>query len=67
MSWKSKVNNKIVEYISYMIAHNGSAFDSCIVLNNVPQWRSIVNLIKNGAGIVSLLLINVCVDQNKKS
>ena len=26
------VNSKIVEYILYMVAHNGSAFDSYIVL-----------------------------------
>ena len=49
-----KVKNKIVEYYLYMIAHNGSGFDSYVVLNNLPQWRSVVKLIENGAGIASL-------------
>ena len=49
-----------------MIAHNGSGFDSYVVLNNLPQWRSVVKLIKNGAGIVSLKLFNGYVDPVKK-
>ena len=61
-----KVKNKIVEYNLYLIAHNGSGFDSYLVLNNLPQWRSIVKLIKNGAGIFSLKIFNSYVDQNKK-
>ena len=32
-----KVKNKIVEYNLYLIAHNGSGFDSYVVLNNIPQ------------------------------
>ena len=61
-----KVKNKIVEYNLYLIAHNGSGFDSCVVLNNLPQWRSVVKLIKNGAGIVSLKIFNGYVDPVKK-
>ena len=49
-----------------MIAHVGSGFDSYVVLNNLPQWRSVVKLIKNGRGIVSLKIFNGYVDQNKK-
>ena len=49
-----------------MIAHNGSGFDSYVVLNNLPQWRSIVKPIKNGVGIISLKIFNRYVDQNKK-
>ena len=49
-----------------MIAHNGSGFDSYVVLNNLPQWRSVVELIKNGAGIVSLKIFNGYVDPVKK-
>ena len=60
------VKNKIVEYNLYLIAHNGSGFDSYVVLNNFPQWRIVVNLIKNAAGNVSLKLYNGFVDQNKK-
>ena len=61
-----KVKNKIVEYNLYLIAHNGSCFDSYVVLNNLPQWRSVVKLIKNGAGIVSLKIFNGYVDEKKK-
>ena len=61
-----KVKNKIVEYNLYLIAHNGSGFDSYVVLNNLPKWRSIVKLIKNGAGIVSLKIFNGYVDPVKK-
>ena len=49
-----------------MIAHIESGFDSYVVLNKLPQWRSVVNLIKNGAGNVSLEIFNGYVDENKK-
>ena len=49
-----------------MIAHNGSGFDGYVVLNNLPQWRSVDKLNENGAGIVSLNIFNGYVDQNKK-
>ena len=58
-----KFNNKI--YNLYLIAHNGSGFDSYVVLNNLPQQRN-VNLIKNGAGIVSLKIFNGYVDEKKR-
>ena len=61
-----KVKNKIVEYNLYLIAHNGSGFDSYVVLKNLHQWRCIVKLIKNGAGIVSPKIFNVYVDPVKK-
>ena len=60
-----KIKNQIVEYNLYLIAHNGSGFDSYVVLNNLPQWRSVVNLIKNGAGIVSSKILNGYVDKKK--
>ena len=60
------MKDKIVEQNLYLTAHNGSGFDSYVVLNNLPQWRSVVKLNKNGAGIVSLKLVNGYVDQNKK-
>ena len=59
-----KNQKKIVEYNLYLIAHNGSDFDSYVVLNNLPQWRSVVKAIKNGAGIVSLKIFNGYVDEN---
>ena len=61
-----KVRNKIVEYNLYLIAHNGSGFDSYVVLNNLPQWWSVVKLIKNGTGIISLKIFNGYVDPVKK-
>ena len=61
-----KVKNKIVEYNLYLIAHNGSGFDGYVVVNKLPQWRKVVKLIKNGAGIVSLKIVNGYEDENKK-
>ena len=61
-----KIKNKIVEYNSYLITHNGSGFDSHVGLNSLPQWRSVVKLIKNGAGIISLKIFNNFVDEKKK-
>ena len=61
-----KVKNKIVDYNLYFIAHNGIGFDSYVVLNNLPQWRSVVKLIKNGRRIVSLKIFNGYVDPVKK-
>ena len=49
-----------------MIAHNGSEFDSYIVLKNLPQRRSIFKLFKNGAGFISFKKFNGYVDENKK-
>ena len=49
-----RFNNEIVKYNLYLIALKGSGFDSYVVLNKLPQWRTLVSLIKNGSGIVSL-------------
>ena len=43
-----------------------SGFDGYVALNNLPQWRTIVSLIKNGSGIVSLKLFYGYVDSVKK-
>ena len=61
-----KVKNKIVKYNLYLLAHKGSGFDIYAVLNNLPQWRSVVILIENGAGIASLKIFSGYVDQTKK-
>ena len=50
----------------YIVAHNGSGFDSYVVLNNLPQWRTVVSLIQNGSGIVSSGIFNGYVDQVEK-
>ena len=60
-----RINNKIVKYNLYLIAHKRSGCDSYVVLNNLPQWRTF-KLIKNGSGIVFLKIFNGYVDQNKK-
>ena len=61
-----KVKIRTVKKNLNLIAHNGSGFDSYVVLNNLPQWRSVVKLIKNGAGITALKIFNGYVDQSKK-
>ena len=63
---QKNVKNKIVEYNLYLIAHNGSGSDSYVVLNNLPQWRSVVKPVKNGTGIMSLKIFNGYVDEKKK-
>ena len=60
-----KINNKIVKYILYLIAHKVSGFDSYVVLNNLPQWRT-VSLNKNESTIVCLEKFNGYVDPGKK-
>ena len=35
-----RINNKIVKFNLYLIAHKGSGFDIYVVLNNLPQWRT---------------------------
>ena len=60
-----RINSRIVKYKLCLLAHNGSGFDSYIVLNKLPRWRTVVSLIKNGSGIVSLKIFNGYVDQLK--
>ena len=45
---RSSLNNKIVEYNRHLHAHNGSGFDTWIILSNLPCDKHIVNIIKNG-------------------
>ena len=62
----NRINNKTVKYNFYLLAHKGPGFDSYVVLNILPQWTTVVSLIKNGSGIVSLNLFNGYVDPTKK-
>ena len=55
-------NQKKVKYNLHLLAHKGSSFDSYVVLNNLPQWRTVVSLIRNGSGIVSSKIFNGYVD-----
>ena len=61
-----KVKNKFVECNNCLIAHNGPGFDSYVVMNTLPQWKSVVILIENGCGNISLKIFNGYVDENKK-
>ena len=46
--------NKILEFKLQLHAHNGSGFDTWIVLNNLPCDKRIVNNIKKGKGNIEL-------------
>ena len=61
-----KVKKKIVEYNLQMHAHNGSGFDTWIVLNNLPRDKHIVDIIKNGKGIIELKVFNGLIIKNNK-
>ena len=61
-----KVKNKIVEYNLQMHAHNGIGFDTCIVLNILPCEKHIVDIIKNGKGIIELKVFNGLIHKNNK-
>ena len=62
-----KVNNKIVEYNLQLHAHNGSGFDTWVILNNLPCDRHIVgDIVKNGKGIIELKVFNGYIYKNNK-
>ena len=59
-----KINRNGKEFISEydlkLIAHNGSGFDTWIILNNLPEGCKIMNMIKNGKnGIINYKLENL--------
>ena len=53
-----KLFNKIVEYNFQLHAHNGSGFDTWIILNILPCDKYIVDTTKNRKGIVSMRVFN---------
>ena len=61
-----KLKNKFFDYSLYLLAHKGSGFDNYDILDNLSLWRTVVMLIKNGSGIVSLEIFNRYVDPVKK-
>ena len=61
-----KVKNKIVEYILQLHAHNGSGFYTWIILNNLDCDKHIVDIIKNGKGIIELKVFNGYIQKNNK-
>ena len=60
-----KVKNEIVEYNLQLHAHNGSGFDTWIILNNLRCAKHIVDISKNGKGIISLKIFNGYIDNGK--
>ena len=60
-----KVKNKIVEYNLQLHAHNGSGFDTWIILNNLPCDKHIVDIIGNGKRIISLKVFNGYIEKRK--
>ena len=60
------VKNKIVEYNLQLHAHNGSGFDTWIILNNLRCDKHIVDIIKNGKGIISFKMFNGYIEKKKK-
>ena len=61
-----KVKNKIVDYNLQMHAHNGSGFDTWIILNSLPCDKHIVDINKNGKGIIELKVFNGLIYKNNK-
>ena len=69
LSFKGEVKRVDIKTINYnllMIAHNGNGYNTYVFLNILPQWRRVVHMIKNGAGIISLKIFNGYVDKNNK-
>ena len=61
-----RLNKSFVKHNLYFIAHKGSRFDSFVVINNLPPWRTVTNVIKTGAGIVSFKKYNGNFDKKEK-
>ena len=57
---------KFLEYNLQLHAHNGSGFDTWIVLINLPCDKRIVNIIKKGKGIIEIKVFNGYIEKNKK-
>ena len=53
-----KTRDKILEYQLLLMAHYCSAFDTYIVLNNLPIRRKIVNVIRKAKGFFSSKMFN---------
>ena len=53
-----KTGKRIVEFILQLHVHNGSSSDTSTILNNLPGGCRLVDLIKNGKGIISLKVFN---------
>ena len=63
---EKKLNGRLIEYDLQMHAHNGSGFDTWVLLNNLRCDKHIVDIIKNGKGIISLKVFNGLIYKNNK-
>ena len=64
---KRKVKTEIAEYNLPLHAHNGSTFDTWIILNNVPcDKNNVGDIIKNGKAIISLKVFKGYIQHNNK-
>ena len=63
--YKNK-KGKVLEYNLQLHAHNGSGFDTWNVSNSLSCDKRIVNIIKNGKGIIELKVFNGYFEKNKK-
>ena len=59
--------SKVLDYNLQLHAHNGSGFDSWIVLNIIPSDKRIVNIIKNKIDFIELKVFNGFIEKNKKT
>ena len=61
-----KVKKKVGENNLQFYAHNGSGFDTWIILINLSCDKHIVNIIKNGKSIIELKIINGCIENKER-
>ena len=57
---------KVLEYNLQLHAHNGSGFDTWVVLNNLSCDIGFVNINKNGKGTIELKVFKGYIEKNKK-
>ena len=62
-----KVKIKSLEYNLQLHAHNGSGFDTWIILNNLPCDKHNVDIIKNGNGIIRMRIFNGYIQKKTNS
>ena len=63
---EQKVKNEIFEYNLQMHVHNGSGIITWILLNNLRRDKHIVDIFKNGKGIIELKVFNGLIHKNNK-
>ena len=63
---EKKNKYKIVEFNFHLHAHNGSEFDTWIILDNLDCDRHIVNIIKNVKGFIESKVFNRYIEKKNK-